>query len=64
MGGNVFECYKEQTDRQQYTNKTVEALKGHAKKTMKYPEDLASLFATECRLPELEKPRPQAAERR
>ena len=55
MGGNVFECYEEQTDRRQYA-KTVEALEGHAKKTMKYPQDLAPLFAGECKLPVLEKP--------
>ena len=44
MGGNVFECYEEQTDRRKYT-KTVEALQSHVKKTMKHPEDLVSLFA-------------------
>ena len=61
MGGNVFECYEEQTDRCQYT-KTVEALQGHVKKTMKHPEDLASLFATECRMPVLVRPpKPVAA---
>ena len=55
MNGNVFECYDEQTDRRQYA-KTVEALEGYAKKTLKYAEDLATLFATEMRLPSLEKP--------
>jgi hypothetical protein len=55
MGGNVFECYEEQTDRRQYI-KTVDALQGHVKKTMKYPEDLASLFASECRMPVLVRP--------
>jgi hypothetical protein len=55
MGGNVFECYEEQTDRRQYA-KTVEALEGHVKKSMKYPEDLAPLFATDCKLPVLQKP--------
>ena len=61
MGGNVFECYEEQSDRRQYT-KTVEALQGHVKKTMKNPEDLASLFATVCRMPVLIRPpRPVAA---
>jgi hypothetical protein len=43
MNGNVFECYEEQSDRRQYT-KTVEALEGYVKKTLKYSEDLAPLF--------------------
>ncbi|KAI2506981.1 hypothetical protein MHU86_7478 [Fragilaria crotonensis] len=55
MNGNVFECYDEQTDRRQYA-KTVEALEGYAKKSLKYAEDLATLFATEMQLPNLEKP--------
>ncbi|KAI2503212.1 hypothetical protein MHU86_11235 [Fragilaria crotonensis] len=55
MNGNVFECYDEQTDRRQYA-KTVEALEGYAKKNLKYAEDLATLFATEMKLPTLEKP--------
>ena len=54
-------CYEEQTDRRKYT-KTVEALQGHVKKTMKHPEDLASLFVTECRMPVLVRPpKPVAA---
>ena len=44
MHGNVFECYEEQTDRRQYA-KTLEALESHAKKTSKFAEDLAPLFA-------------------
>lgn len=55
MNGNVFECHDEQTDRRQYA-KTVEALEGYAKKNLKYAEDLAPLFATDMKLPELEKP--------
>ena len=49
---NVFECYEEQTDLRQYI-RTVEALQGYVKKTMQYPEDLASLFASECYMPVL-----------
>ena len=55
MEGHVFECYEEQTDRRQY-RKTVEALECYVKKTMKYPEDLAPLFATDSTLPVLAKP--------
>jgi hypothetical protein len=44
MNGNVFECYEEQTDRRQYA-KTLEALEAHAKKSLKFAEDLAPLFA-------------------
>jgi hypothetical protein len=36
--------------------KTVEALESHVKKTMKNPEDLASLFALQPYLPVLTKP--------
>ena len=60
MNSNVFECYDKQTDRRQFA-KTVEALKGYVKKNLKYPKDLASLFATKSKLPELEKsPKPGA----
>ena len=56
LNGNVFECYEEQgRDRRQYI-KTVEALESHAKKTFKYSEDRAPLFATETRLPVLATP--------
>ena len=55
MNGNVFECYDEQTDRRQYA-KTVEALMGYVKKNLKCAEDLKSLFATDMKTPELEKP--------
>jgi hypothetical protein len=56
MNGNVLECYDEQTDRRQYT-KTVEVLGNYVKETLKFvSEDLAPLFATESRLPEVEKP--------
>jgi Reverse transcriptase (RNA-dependent DNA polymerase) len=55
MEGHVFECYEEQTDRRQF-RKTVDALECYAKKTMKYPEDLAPLFATSSTLPVLAKP--------
>lgn len=55
MNGHVFECYDEQSDRRQFT-KTVKALESHVKKTMKNPEDLASLFAPQPSLPVLTKP--------
>jgi hypothetical protein len=61
MNGNVFECYDEQTDRRQFA-KTVEALEGYVKKNLKYAEDLVSLFATNSKLPELEKPPKPGAE--
>ena len=64
MGGHVFECYEEQTDRRQYA-KTLEALEGHVKKTMKYAEDLSTFFGDEMLAPEIErpaKPGPQADE--
>jgi hypothetical protein len=38
------------------SQKTVEALKGFAKKSLKYAKDLASLFGAETRQPALEKP--------
>ena len=44
MNGHVFQCYEEQTDRLQYQT-TLEALQSHVKKSLKYPEDLAPLFA-------------------
>ena len=56
MEGYVFECYEEQTDRRQYNRKTVEALECYVKKTMRYPEDLAPLFATDSTLSVLAKP--------
>jgi hypothetical protein len=55
MGGHVFECYEEQRDRRQYA-KTLEALEGHVKKTMKYAGDLASLFANNMSAPEIKRP--------
>ena len=55
MNGNVFECYDEQSDRRQFT-KTVEALEGLVKKTLKNSEDLKPLFATESTLPVLPTP--------
>jgi len=39
MNGNVFKCYEEQTNRQQYA-KTLEALESHAKKTLKFAGSL------------------------
>ena len=42
MNGNVFQCYGESPDKQQFT-KTLEALAGHINKTMDFPKDLASI---------------------
>ena len=55
MNGNVFECFEEQTDRRQFT-KTLEALEAYVKKTLKFAEDLAQLFAEEMETPVLELP--------
>ena len=56
MNANVFECFEEHGDRRQYV-KTIEALEGYMKKTMKYSEDLAPLFAPEMTLPSIEYPK-------
>ena len=57
MNGNVFQCFSEQRDRRQY-EKTVEALEGYVKKTLKYHEDIADLFdLDEMRNPEIQKPK-------
>jgi hypothetical protein len=55
MGGHVFQCYEEQKDPRQYA-KTIEALEGHVKKTMKYAGDLAPLFAIDISVPEVKRP--------
>ena len=55
MNGNVFECFEEQTDRRQYT-KTLEALEAYTRKTLKFAEDLAQLFAEEMEAPVLDLP--------
>jgi hypothetical protein len=55
MNGNVFQCYEEQDDRRQYA-KTLEALGSHARKTMKYSEDLAPLFAETMCAPTITEP--------
>ena len=44
MNGHVFQCSEEQTDQLQYKT-TLEALQSHVKKSLKYPRDLALLFA-------------------
>ena len=56
MNGNVFECFHEQGDRKQFP-KTLEALGEYTKKTVKYPEDLASLFGKTITLPTLSEPK-------
>ena len=55
MNGHVFECYNEQSDRRQYA-KTLEALEAHVKKVLKFPEDLALLFAQTMEAPTLVEP--------
>jgi hypothetical protein len=55
MNGNVFECYDEQTDRRQFA-KTVEALQGYVKKSLKYSEDLSQIFAPKSTMPVLANP--------
>jgi hypothetical protein len=55
MNANVFECYEEQSDRRQYS-KTLEALESYVKKSLKYSEDLASLFAESMATPKIDKP--------
>ena len=55
MNANVFQCYEEQSDRRQFI-KTKDALNAYVKKNLKYNEDLASLFAEEMTLPELDMP--------
>ena len=42
MNGNIFQCYGESPDKQQFT-KTVEALLGHINKNIDYPKDVAAL---------------------
>ncbi len=65
MNGHVFECHEEQIDPRQYA-KTLEALEGHIRKTMRYPEDMAPFFRENMAAPEIErpeKPGPDADER-
>lgn len=63
MNRNVFECDEEQDDRRQYA-KTVEALEAHAKKSMKYAEDVAPLFAKDMSFPKIELPNNPSANNR
>ena len=42
MKGNVFQCYGESPDKQQFT-KTIEALEGYINKNMDFPKDVASI---------------------
>ena len=60
MNGHVFQCSEEQTDRLQYKT-TLEALQSYVKKSLKYPEDLASLFALTMAEPEIDMPREPGA---
>ena len=42
MKSNVFQCFGESPDQQQFT-KTIEALAGHISTTMDFPKDVASI---------------------
>ena len=42
MKGNVFQCYGESPDKQQFT-KTIEALEGYINKNMDFHKDVASI---------------------
>lgn len=55
MNGHVFQCYDEHEDRRQYS-KTLEALQTYIKKTLKFPEDMAPLFADTMTSPKIDKP--------
>jgi len=57
MNGHVFECFEEQRDRKQFA-KTREALGEYSRKKLKYPEDLAPLFATSIGTPQVAQPAP------
>ena len=61
MNGHVFECYDKQSDRREYA-KTVEALGSYAKKTLKYAEDLAPLFADDMATPTIDMPEDPGAD--
>ena len=56
MNGSVFQCYEEQDDCRQYA-KTLDVLKSHLKKSMKYAEDLAPLFADPMAQPKISLPK-------
>ena len=60
MNGHVFQCSEEQTDRLQYKT-TLEALQSHVKKSLKYPEDMAPLFALTMSEPVIEMPQEPGA---
>jgi hypothetical protein len=55
MNANVFECYEEQSDRRQYS-KTLEALESYVKKSLKYSEDMSTLFAETMATPKVGMP--------
>jgi hypothetical protein len=60
MNGHVFQCSEEQTDRLQYRT-TLEALQSYVKKSLKYPEDLAPLFALTMTEPVIDMPQEPGA---
>jgi hypothetical protein len=60
MNGHVFQCSEEQTDRLQYQT-TLEALQSHVKKSLKYPEDMAPLFALTMAEPMIDMPQEPGA---
>jgi hypothetical protein len=57
MNGHTFGCFDEQGDKRQYA-KTIKALEQYARKTYKFSEDFASLFATTPTAPIVSKPIP------
>ena len=57
MNGHTFGCFDEQGDKRQYV-KTIEALEQYTRKTYKFSEDFASLFAHTPSTPTVTKPIP------
>ena len=57
MNGHTFGCFDEQGDKRQYV-KTIEALEQYTRKTYKFSEDFAPLFATTPSMPIVAKPIP------
>ena len=43
MKDNIFQCYGESPNKQQFT-KTIEALTGYISTTMEFPKDVASIY--------------------
>ena len=62
MNGNLFECFEEQNDWQQFS-KTIECLDTYARKTLSYTADLTPLFAARMATPIIERPVPPPAKK-